>query len=385
VSVFRAPYFLRLLASSWLGRLPFAMAAIAIPLTLREVGAGYGFIGLTAGVFAIAAAIGSPVLGRLVDRVGQVTVLVPTAVLAGAGFAAIAIAPRVPAVVLAGAFVAGAATPPLEPCLRVLWPDIVGRDRVERAYAVDSAAQEMVFVAGPLVVAGCVAAFSPVAALWTQAVLGLAGVAIFAVAAPVRRWRAEARVSDWLGPLRSKGLVVLLGSLAGAGCALGVLTVLVVSYAERHSVPGGAPMLLALNAGGALVGALVYGMIRWRTQARARAVASAGGLLLGYGLLAIVPSPPYLAGLMLLTGLFLAPLLTATFTLIGHLAPRGTTTEAFAWLVTLFACGNSAGSAVVGVVLDRAGLHWAAACGAVGVAACLGTLVAGYRLLAPES
>jgi hypothetical protein len=28
---------------------------------------------------------------------------------------------------------AGAGTPPLEPCLRVLWPDIVGRDRLERA------------------------------------------------------------------------------------------------------------------------------------------------------------------------------------------------------------------------------------------------------------
>jgi MFS family permease len=183
--------------------------------------------------------------------------------------------------------------------------------------------------------------------------------------------------------LRSRGLVVLLASLSGAGFAIGVLTVLVVSYAERQPVPGGAPALLALNAGGALVGALVYGAIRWRAPARARAVACACGLLLGYGLLATVPPPPYMAGLMLLTGLFLAPLLTVTFLLIGDLAPRGTTTEAFAWLVTLFACGSSAGSAVVGVVLDKAGLHWAAACSAVGVTACLATLLTGYRLLTP--
>lgn len=88
-----------------------------------------------------------------------------------------------------------------------------------------------------------------------------------------------------------------------------------------------------------------------------------------------------MAGLMLLTGLFLAPLLTVTFKLIGDLAPKGTTTEAFGWLITLFACGNSAGSAIVGVVLDRAGQHWAAACSALGVAACLCTLLAGYRLL----
>lgn len=380
MSLLRTPYFLRLLGASWLGRLPFAMAIVAIPLTLREVGASYGFIGLAAGAFAVAAAVGAPVLGRLVDRVGQVRVLAPTAVVAAAGFATIAVAPGQPVAVLVGAVLAGAATPPLEPCLRVLWPDIVGRERLERAYAVDSAAQEMVFVGGPLAVAVCVAVVSPLAALWTAATLGLVGVAIFAVAAPVRRWRAEARVPDWLGPLRSKGLTILLGALAGAGFAIGVLNVLVVSYAERHSVPGGAPMLLALNAGGALVGAITYSVVSWRGSTRGRAAVCAGGLSVGYGLLAIVPSPPYMAALMVLTGVFLAPLLTATFVLIGELAPRGTTTEAFSWLITLFACGSSAGSAIVGVVIDHAGLHWAGACSVLGAGGCLVGMLAGYRL-----
>lgn len=382
VSLLRTPYFLWLLAANWLGRLPSAMAFVAIPLTMRDVGAGYVFTGVATGTVAVAAAVGAPVLGRVVDRVGQVRVLVPTAVLAAIGFAAIALAPRAEVVVLVGAALAGAATPPLEPCLRVLWPDIVGEERIERAYAVDSAAQEMVFVCGPLVVAGCVAAVSPVFALWTAAALGLAGVAIFALAAPVRRWRAQARVPDWLGPLRSKGLVVLLSAFAGTGFAIGVLNVLVVSYAERHAVPGGAPVLLALNAGGALVGALVYGVVTWRNQTRQRAAVSAAGLVVGYGTLVTVPSPPYMAALMVLTGLFLAPLLTATFVLIGDLAPRGTTTEAFAWLVTLFACGSSLGSGVVGVVLDRVGLNWAAACSVLGVGWCLATLVVGYRRLA---
>jgi MFS family permease len=382
VSLLRAPYFLWLLTSNWLGRLPSAMAFVAIPLVMREVGASYGFTGVATGTVAVASAVGSPILGRIVDRVGQVWVLVPTAMLAAVGFAAVALAPREPVIVLVGAALAGAATPPLEPCLRVLWPDIVGRERVERAYAVDSAAQEMVFVCGPLVVAACVAVVSPLFALWTAALLGLVGVGIFALAAPVRRWRAEARVPDWLGPLRSRGLVVLLGGLAGAGFAIGVLTVLVVSYAEGHSVPGGAPMLLALNAGGALIGAIAYGAVTWRNATRVRAIGAAAGLAVGYSLLMIVPSPPYLAVIMVLTGLFLAPLLTATFVLIGELAPRGTTTEAFAWLITLFAFGNSAGSAVVGIVLDLAGLHWAAACSVLGVGWCLAVLLSGYRALA---
>ncbi|TDV54937.1 MFS transporter [Actinophytocola oryzae] len=379
----RAPYFLWLLTSNWLGRLPSAMSFIAVPLALREVGAGFGFIGVATGTVAIAAAVGAPLLGRLVDRVGQVRVLVPCSIVAAVGFGAVAVAPRVDVVVIVGAVLAGAATPPLEPCLRVLWPDIVGKDRLERAYAIDSAAQEMVFICGPLVVAACVALVSPVFALWTAAVLGVLGVVIFAVASPVRAWRPEPRVPDWLGPLRSTGLAVLLGGLAGAGFAIGVLTVLVVSYAERHHVTGGAPMLLALNAGGALVGALTYGAVKWRTATRRRAVGAAAGLAVGYALLSIVPSPPYMALLMVITGLFLAPLLTATFVLIGELAPRGTTTEAFAWLITLFAFGNSAGSAVVGVVIDGAGLHWAAACSVLGTGWCLVALLGGYRLLTP--
>ena len=46
---------------------------------------------------------------------------------------------------------------------------------------------------------------------------------------------------------------------------------------------------------------------------------------------------------MLATGLFLAPLLTVVFLLVGSLAPDGTSTEAFAWIVTLFAAGMSPG------------------------------------------
>jgi predicted MFS family arabinose efflux permease len=107
------------------------------------------------------------------------------------------------------------------------------------------------------------------------------------------------------------------------------------------------------------------------------------GLVGGYGLLPIVPPPPFMAGLMLLTGLFLAPMLASTFILISDLAPRGTTTEAFAWLVTLFAAGNSFGAAAVGSVLDTGNLHRAAAGASFGALVCLLLLIVGYRLLAP--
>jgi len=127
---------------------------------------------------------------------------------------------------------------------------------------------------------------------------------------------------------------------------------------------------------------MVYGAVRWRSALGRRAVVCAIGLMFGYGLLTVIPPPLLMAGVMVLTGLFLGPLLTVTLTLIGDLAPRGTATEAFAWRITLFACGSSLGSAAGGAVLDRTDLHWAAACGVLGVGGCLLTLLLGHRILA---
>ncbi len=381
LSLLRSPYVARLLIGTLIGRLPSAMAILAIPLALRHVGASYGFVGFAAGTFAVASALGGPLLGRLVDRIGQPRVLLATAMLAGAGFLVIGAAPQHRAGVIVGAVLAGAATPPLEPCLRVLWPSLVPGARLEMAYAVDSGSQELIFVGAPLLVAGLSAVAFPALALWVAAVLGAVGVLIVSSAAPSRRYRAAQRSPHWLGPLRSRGLVVLFLGLIGTGLAIGTLNVLVVYYAERHHIPGGAGSLLALNAGGALVGAVGYGLIRWRMSLPRRALLLAVGLMIGYGLLALVPAPPLMVVLMLVTGLFFAPLLTVSFVLVGQLAPPGTTTEAFAWLITVFTSGMAVGAAVVGTILERATPGWAASFAGVTTGLSVLVLFAGRRLL----
>ena len=383
VSLVRSPHVARLLVGTLVGRLPSGMAAVAIPLVLREAGAPYGYVGMVVGAFAIASAVGGPLLGRLVDLAGQTRVLLPAALLAGCGFLVIAAAPgRQASLVIAGAVLAGVASPPLEPCLRALWPTVVPDEKLESAYALDSASQELIFVGGPLIVAGCVAVASPVTALWVAALLGLAGVLVVATAGPVRAWRAPARKADRLGPLRSRGLVVLLVSLTGVGVALGTLNVVVVAYAEEHRLPGGAPTLLALNAFGALVGGLAYGAVRhWSVPPARRALLLTLCLTPGYALLCLLPGPPSMAGLMVMTGLFLAPVLTVSFVLVGELAPAGTVTEAFAWLVTLMTSGMALGSAVAGLVLEHGGPRWASACGVLGLTVSVLMLLAGQSRL----
>ena len=381
LALLRLPFIARLLAGSLVGRLPTGMSILMIPLALRRSGLDYGFVGIASGTLAVSAAVGGPVLGRLVDRVGQVRVLIPAAAASGVGFAVLALAPGNRPAVLLGVVLAGAAAPPLEPCIRILWPSLVPADGLASAYSLDSAAQELIFVSGPLVVAGCVAWASPVAALWLGAALGAVGVLVVATSAPVRGWRPEPREAHWLGPLRSPGLVVLLTSLIGLGVTVGALNVVLVDYAEHHRFPGGAGTFMAVNAFGSLIGALIYGARTWRGSATGQLLALRVGLGVAYVPLLLVPGPPLMVAIMVLSGICFAPSLTVLFMLTGELAPAGTATEAFAWLITLFSVGAATGSAISGFVIAHAGLSAAAGTAVAGVAAAVVIQLAGRRWL----
>ncbi|MFC1409310.1 MFS transporter [Streptacidiphilus sp. N1-12] len=394
LTVLRSPQVARLLLGTLTGRLPAGMTVVAVALALHAAGAPYSQIGLTTAAYAIAAAIGGPVLGRAVDRVGQPRVLLASAAVAACGYAVLAMAPRDPAAAMAGAALAGLAMPPLEPCLRSLWPDIVAPDALETAYALDSASQQVLYVAGPLLVAGVAAVGSPAAALWLAAGLGLLGTLAVATSGPARAWRAPALTGDgasgkvrsgWLGPLRSPGLVLLLLAFAGTGWSVGAQNILFVAYAQAHpGIPGGAGALLALAALAGLLGALGYGAIRWSAPTATRTWALAGAMALCYLPLLLVPGPGAMGVAAFVSGLGLAPLLAAAFVLIAELAPAGTTTEAFAWLVTLFATGNALGSAVSGAVVSDS-LRGAAGVAVGGITAGALLLLAARRVLAASA
>ncbi|MCU7823286.1 MFS transporter [Kitasatospora sp. DSM 101779] len=370
IALLRAPHVTRLLLGTLLGRLPAGMTGLVIALALREAGAPYSRIGLATAAYAVSAAIGGPVLGRIVDRTGQPRVLLTTALVAGLGYALLALAPGSAVAAPAGAALAGLAMPPLEPCLRALWPSVVKEEQLDTAYAFDSASQQILYVAGPLAVAGIAAGFGPSTALWTAAALGLLGSLVVATAAPARAWRAPARGASagFLGPLRSPGLVLLLVGLAGAGWTVGAQSVLFIAYAEQHpgALPGGAGVMLALAALGGLLGALGYGAVRWRSTTATRTWVIALLMAASYLPLLALPGPFAMSALSLLSGIGLAPLLAAAFVLIAELAPTGTVTEAFAWLITLFATGNAAGYAVSGALVEGSLLR-VAVCAAAGI------------------
>lgn len=218
-------------------------------------------------------------------------------------------------------------------------------------------------------------------ALLITGALGIAGTLVVALSGPSRRWRGAPRASDWAGPLRSPGLRVLLLSLACAGVALGVYAVAVVAYAEEQGRDLASGLLLACMAGGALIGGIVYGARSWAGEPHHRLPWLLAALAAGYVPLVLAPGLPVMSVLAFLSGVFLAPVLACSFSLVDRLAPSGTVTEAFAWVVAAVGAGGSLGSFVSGIGQDLAGVPGAfAGAGAGGVLALLLCMLGGRTL-----
>jgi len=344
-AVLRARRVLLLLVAGLIGRLPLGSAPLALLLYARQ-SLSLSTAGLLVAAYTAMMAVSAPLLARGVDRWRQPPILYGSATVSGAGFVAVAFSGGHLPITLAGAALAGLGTPPLEACLRALWPDLVAPADVAAAYALDVAVQELIFVAGPLVTLAAAAIAGPAAALVSIGLLQFAGVLVFARVDCARNWRGVRASRHWAGPLRAARFVAVLVGVICVGAAVGSIPVAVTGYAEAAGNRSIAGWLLAAQATGALLGGLLY--TRARPGSRNRLPWLTGALAAGFVPLLATPRPSVLAGLLLISGLALPPVLTAVFLAADRLAPAGTTVEAFAWIFTAFTVGSASGSALAG-------------------------------------
>ena len=74
-----------------LARLTLAMIPLGILILVEQQRQAYAIAGVVSGAYAIGAAVGTPLWGRLMDRFGQVAVLLPTATASAALLVGLAI------------------------------------------------------------------------------------------------------------------------------------------------------------------------------------------------------------------------------------------------------------------------------------------------------
>jgi MFS family permease len=353
-----------LLATGLLARLPIGINGLAIVLMLKAERGSFGIAGLTAGAFALANALGTPVMARTVDRTGS-WVLGVMAIACGLGLTGLIVsasdAPE--AVIIAFAVLTGVSAPPVSSILRAMYPRLLRGQPglIHGAFALDSVLTELLFIAGPALTAGIAVLASP------QAALGLSAIAVtvgtFAFLGALRGIDVEAPVrssSGLLGALRAPGVRTLVLTMLPVGIAFGILEISITAFSAEEGHPELAGVLLTVWACASAAGGLVYGARPRRGSASDTHLRVA--LLLPVGLvpLLLATSPLTMAVLVLPAGVFIAPLLATRNELVGQVAPAGTETEAYTWPLTAIVAGIAAGQGIAGAIVDGPGWRTAA-------------------------
>ncbi len=371
----------RLFTSSIVARLPLTMFSIGLLVHAQHLTGSFAVAGIVTGAYAVALGLGGPLLGTLVDRRGQTSVLlvsaVATAGLAGA-VAALPVGAPVP-VLVALASAIGLASPPLGACLRALLPGLLSdADALRSAYAVEASASELTWIAGPPLALGLGALWSTGAALGAGGVVLLAGTLAFAVQPASRRWRPEpAGPRPRGGSLGTPAMRTLVALLVAVGVLFGAAEVAVAASAETLGSAAAAGPLLGLWGLGSLVGGVLVVRLGGGSGALGLTV-MLGVLAAGHlALAAAAGSLVALGAVLLVAGAAIAPTYSIVYAMVDEAAPAGTVTEAFAWLGTAVAIGASAGAASAGVVAEHAGP--AAAFVLAGGAGALALLTAALR------
>ncbi len=371
--VFSGPV-LRAFVMMVIARLPMGAVALVLILRTREVTGSYAAGGLVAAANALGHGVGGPLLGRLVDRRGQTGVLFAAATVHATALVSFALLPEgTPlAFAIACAFAAGAATPPVGPCLRAIWSALItDEDQRHRAYAFESTAFELVYIAGPLLFVGLIGSISLQAGAAACGLVAASGTVMFAATGLSRGWQPSGdRSAGRAGALQGPGVRIILAGLTVLGVAIAAIEIAVAAFAGSEQR---AAVLLALWGLGSLLGGLAF----TRRRAPADPPRALALLLLALaGLsapLALAQDITALGALMVLAGLAIAPALATAFALLGQVAPVGTVTEAYTWTATGFGGGIAIGSAVGGWLIEHSGTEasFLVAAAAIAVAAAI--------------
>jgi predicted MFS family arabinose efflux permease len=357
LSVAGAP---RLLASALFGRLPQGMSSLAILLLVRGSTRSFAAAGIAVGANALATAAFAPVQGRLIDRAGRARVLAPVAIAQSGLLVLLVLAAHWhagPGVLVLLAGFAGALVPSIASTVRALLTEVMEDPKVrESAYALESIAQELVWIVGPLLVGVVVAVTGPSVAVLLLGVVCVSGTLVFVRSPLAARRPAVADEHLRVSALSSGPLRMLLGPIALTGFGLGAVEVGLPSLALHAGSRSDSGILLALWSLGSLVGGLWFGSRAWRASLATRyrtllitAVALTAPLI-------VARSIPAGAACAVLAGLAIAPVFSCQYALVGRVAAQGSQTEAFTWVTSALVAGIAGGAAAAGAVISSGGV-----------------------------
>ncbi|MFC4021513.1 MFS transporter [Micromonospora sp. GCM10011542] len=346
-----------LLLVAVLARIPLTATGVALTFhVLLDLDGNYAAAGLVGAAITVGAAIGGPLLGRLVDRRGLRPVLVLTAIAEAVFWAT---APSLPyTLLLPAAFVAGSLALPIFSVVRQSIAALVPADQRRPAYALDSMSVELSFIVGPALAVALVTAISARTTLYlVGGGIVAAGIALWVLNPSVRSadepTGPQRRVPrrEWLTPR----LLAVLAVSTAATLVLGGTDVAVIAVLRASGDIGWTGAVLAGWAVASLAGGFAYGAAhRSFSPLALMAALSLCTIPVGLGgahwwllCLALIPA-----------GALCAPTIAATSDAVSRLAPAEVRGEAMGLHGSAVTVGIAVGAPLSGAVIDARTPAW---------------------------
>ncbi|RBY92845.1 MFS transporter [Blastococcus sp. TF02A-30] len=385
LQVLRTPHALPMVLAAFVGRLPLSMVGLGCVLLVASETGSYGLGGAVAAVGALTTALAGPLIGRLADTHGQRRVLLPVLavfVAAGAVFIA-AVRDGWPTwTVFAAAGVAGTCIPPVSSMIRVRWTHLLrGSHRLHTALAMESVVDELVFIAGPVLVTFLSTTGHATSGVVTAFTLAAVGSLLFAAQRRTEPPPAPHEHRNGPSPMRIDGLKVLFVVGAAVGAVLGTLEIALVAFADENGVRSMSGVLIAGLAVGSMASGIGWGTFHWRLPLRLRLA----GVLIALTVLSVpllvIRDVWLMVPFVVLAGIAVSPSLISSFSLAELLVPRAAVTEAFTWIGTSLALGVAIGASLAGKIVDVSGANAAFVVATVAAAVAAVVVTLGQRQL----
>lgn len=333
--------------------LPLTIMSLTLSLhVLNEMGRGYFEAGLVGTALALGFAVGSPLLGRMIDRHG----LRPVVVVSG-GLSTIAwgLLPLVDyPLYLTLAFLAGIFTVPTGSLARQFVASLVPEDQRRPAYSLNVMLMELSFVIGPSVGILIITSWSATAAL--------IGIGIWRAASYALLWRlnwptrsaeemrkepsaVRLKMRDWMS---RRLLSVLLVSAGGIFVLMGTELALISVMRANGDLAYTGYVIAAMSVA-SITGGFIHGAVH-RSWSQMRLALSMALLLLP---VALVSGPWWWLLLALLpTNLLCTPTLASSSEAVSKLAPPSVRGEVMGLHDSANRLGQTLSTPVVGLAID---------------------------------
>ncbi len=356
--IFRVPGAKGFAAAAFIARLPIAMAPIGIVAMLSQTHGEYWLAGAVSATFALTNAFAAPQISRRIDRFGQAAVAVPATIISVIAFVILLIATRYdwPAWTLFVSAFLAAAMPSVPAMVRARWTEIF-RDRPElnTAFAFESVADELVYVAGASISVGLSVAFFPEAGMLASTLFLALGMIAFILQRSSEPKVRTPELASGGSAIMLRPVQIITLALIFVGAIFATAEISAVAITKELGQPTAASLVIGVYAAGSLVVGLIVGALNLKAPKQRLLAISIAIVALTTLPLLVADTVPLLALAIFVSGVAISPTFIMAFGLIERRVPEAMLTEGITWVMTGIGIGMALGAFVAGWVVDNFG------------------------------